>query len=143
MESAASAPSSNDGVQKNHLLSPGPGMGHEGLTHHIRNLLLPQDDFPRQLPHSAAPPGSWCLEVAPARQSHYFLPSWRNLRAGQRVQSHGNCLLLTPLQQGTMPKYLPLTGRSSSERPCRGAVAVPCSVPAKLSIKGLSSLIET
>lgn len=49
-----------------------------------------------------------------------------------------------PFQQGIMPKYLPvpLIGGISFERPCRGAEAGPCSVPSKLSIKGLSRLIK-
>lgn len=81
-------------------------MGCEELTHHrdagnIRNCLLPQDDFLRELPHSAAPLGSHqCLEMTPKRQSHFFQPSRRNLHAGQRVQSHGDCLLWSTLPAG-------------------------------------------
>lgn len=120
-------------------------MGCEGLTHHrdtgnIRNCLLPQDDFPTQLPHSAAPLGRHQTsgDVSQGSPQGRICMLGRGCKAMETVSSEA------PLQEGIMPKYLPvpLIREIRSERPCRGAGVAPCSVPAKLSIKGLSSLIK-
>lgn len=115
VENAAPAPSSNDGLQRSHLESPGPGRECEGLTHHrdagsIRNCLLPQDDFPRQLPHSAAPLG---IHQAPGDGSQKAKPLFSALKEEFFMLARGCKAMETassgaPLQQGIMPKYLPV-----------------------------------
>lgn len=110
VEKAASAPSSNDGVQRSHLESPGPGTGCEGLTHHrdtgsIRNCLLPQAPL-----GSHQVPGDGSQKAKPlfsALKEEFFMLG-RGCKAMETASSGA------PLQQGIMPKYLPvpLTGGS-------------------------------
>lgn len=120
-------------------------MGCEGLRHHrdagnIRKCLLPQDDFPTQLPRSAALLGRHQVSADVSQGS----PQGRICMLGRGCKAMETVSSEASLQQDIMPKYLPvpLIREIHSERPCRGAGVAPCSVPAKLSIKGLSRLIK-